>query len=154
MSLKSAMKSRLKQILGESDELADLRMVLEKTEARLVLKERQADDYFKLIERIEAQRDEWKSNWYEHSAEHQEAQSLLQQALFTSRHMLERVVGELNKYREKEGKEPICKPGDIASDPIGLAERYAASMKEIEKRTSATIDGKSERDRISRRLDA
>jgi len=122
---------------------------LESLATTLKLEKQKSVQYFDLIERVIAQRDERWEMFLTHSTEHQYAQAALEETIIGLRQMLANAVKELNQYREKAGVTTITRPIDLLGVPIGTADEFSRHMKKLKESASATIDGKAERDRIA-----
>lgn len=116
--------------------------------SRLELEKKKSREFFDLIERVIAQRDERWEMFLTHSREHQYAQASLEETILGLRAMLSNAVKELNQYRSKAGVKTIDRPIDLLGLPIGTAEEFSRHMKELRESVSAPIDAVVERDRI------
>lgn len=121
------------------------------TEDELTALRRRCDEYFKIIETIEKERNQWIEMWRLQSTEHLTAQAMLERDLAATRQTAARAIMMLNKQLKAAGKEPIDKPAGLSpydGEPIGLAESYAARMLSLREKLGAPIDGKKVRDAV------
>lgn len=111
---------------------------------------RRSNEFFTLIERVCAQRDEWVDMFRRHAVEHQNAQGLLEAKLVVTRQMLARAVSIVNEYRTKNNEPLLQKTADLFEHPVGTAKEFMAAMERLRSEASPIIDGPLERDRIVR----
>lgn len=110
-----------------SHTLTDGEAAKEKLIAERDFYRRRSQEYFGLISRMEAQRNEWKSLYMRDSAGHQSAQALLQESLIADRQKLLSAIQTLNEYRKEKGEKPIDPRAlDPNLPPVGIAEETAA----------------------------
>jgi hypothetical protein len=106
-------------------------------------------DYWDVIERLEAQRDQWQRMYNESCSRHLGAQTLLEAALVQARDRLGKAIAWLNEYREKAGEHsPLVPPPehlDPRGAPLGEADRYVAFLQSLDARAPHPLDGKAER---------
>ena len=110
--------------------------------------------YFNLIDRVLAQRDEWKSLYMLHVREHQNAQELYEKEIMKLRKMLGNCIKIANHERKVNGGPEITKPsdlGDLTDIPVGTMEAYAIKIAHARSLLSNEIDGVAERDEIASR---
>ncbi len=122
---------------------------IEKLQREIAILKKNNLAYFELIERIEKQRDERWDMFLLHSSEHQNAQALLENALFQTRAMLKNAIEQLNVYLKNSGKKLIDRPNDLMGYPIGTAKEFGEKMEDLRKKMSPSIDGKRERSAIT-----
>jgi len=93
----------------------------------LAFYKRRSAEYFALIQKMEAQREEWKSLYQRDSQGHQAAQATLQEHVVQLRMQLVGLVQTLNVHRKEKGEEPIdLRKLDVKAFPVGIAEETAA----------------------------
>jgi hypothetical protein len=99
---------------GDAAELAELREQYTKlaNAAQAMVRERdewarKAAEYYKLIEGILGERDQWKKMWFDDSAGHLQAQAMLDQALEAGRKLLLAMLQRLNEIRVEHGLRPL-----------------------------------------------
>jgi len=114
---------------------------------------RRCDEYFRLIERIEVERDEAQDRWMIQSSEHQNAQAILETRLIQTRQIAQRAVMMLNAMRKEQNLEPIKvqSPSDLDpydGEPVGMAEAYAKRMKALNDDMPRPVDALKARDEI------
>jgi len=124
-------------------------------------------EFFDLIERIEAQRDEWKEMFKRDAAQHLQALGILEIALKAERVRIARLLVYLNKLRDKEGLDPIKTPKHLDTElgleapPVNTVKERVQEIRElfqmgdadsVRKRAGkprpADIDAKAERDKL------
>jgi hypothetical protein len=98
---------------------------------------RKAAEYYKLIEGILGERDQWKKMWFDDSAGHLQAQALLDQALEAGRKLLLSMLQRLNELRVEHGLRPLgldLKEMDAAAKIVdGTKARIAQQTKDAPK---------------------
>jgi hypothetical protein len=93
----------------------------------LAFYERRSREYFALIRKMEAQREEWKLLYQRDSQGHQEAQAILQEHIINLRMQVVSLVRQLNAFRQEKGEPPIdLTKLDLRAPPVGIAEETAA----------------------------
>jgi len=110
--------------------------------------------YFNLIERVLAQRDEWKNLYLLHVREHQNAQELYEKEIVKLRKMLQNCLKIANHERKVNGGPEITKPSDLdglLDLPVGMMEEYAKRIAHARSLLGNEIDGAAERDEIASR---
>jgi hypothetical protein len=68
---------------------------------------RKAAEYYRIIEGILGERDQWKKMWFDDSAGHLQAQAMLDQALEAGRKLLLAMLQRLNELRVEHGLRPL-----------------------------------------------
>ena len=124
------------------------------TEDELTRLRRRCNEYFKIIETIEEERNQWIEMWRTQSGEHLTAQAMLERSLAATRQTAARAIMMLNKMRIAAEMEPIEKPDGLDpydGEPVGLAEDYAARMLSFREKLGAPIDAKPARDIVDAR---
>lgn len=124
----------------------DLRRLCVHHEA--VMWKKKARDYFGVIERIEKERNEWKSMWFQQSSAAHRGQQVLEDALFGLRGGCARLIEALNVYRKEKG-EALLEKIDMRGPPIGLAAEFGALLERLNANAPESVDGAAERDRIA-----
>lgn len=127
------------------------------TEDELTRLHRRCGEYFKIIEAIEKERNEWIEMWRTQAGEHLTAQAMLERSLAATRQTAARAIVMLNKMRKAAKLEPILKPDGLESydgEPVGLAEDYAVRMLSLRKKLGAPIDAKAARDVVDARTES
>lgn len=122
---------------------------LESLASMLKLEKHKSAQYFDLIERVIAQRDERWDMFLAHSTEHQYAQASLEETIIGLRQMLGSAVKELNQYREQANVAIITRPIELLGAPVGTADEFSRFIKKLRESVSLPIDGMAERDRIN-----
>lgn len=93
---------------------------------------RRSQEYFALIAKMEAQREEWRLLYRNDSLGHQNAQTLLQEALVTSRTQLYRAIQMINAFRAEKNLAPIADEvtleRELRAFPVGVAEETAKRL--------------------------
>jgi hypothetical protein len=120
-------------------------------ETPLQREQRKCAEYFDVIVRIEHERNGWIDMYRTQVSEHLTAQGMLEKSLVSARQMAARAVKMLNKMREDAGLEAITAETGLKAydgEPVGIAEKYAARMKELHSSMPAVIDGEAERQKI------
>jgi hypothetical protein len=126
--------------------------------------QRHKDEFFDVIERIEAQRDEWRDIVKDSVGKYHTALGMLERELRLERVRTARLLVAFNTMREEKKLEPIHTPRyldrelGIDAHPVGLAAQYQEAIDELllrgapdqrKKRKGAErpadIDGKAER---------
>jgi len=99
---------------------------IESLTKELAFYKRRSQEYFSLIERMEAQREEWKALYRRDSQGHQSAQALLQESLIQARQQVGAMLQALNTLR-KEAGQPLfdLSKFDPKAYPVGIAEETA-----------------------------
>jgi len=115
---------------------------------------RRCDEYFKVIESIEHQRDKWIDDWQTQMRQHVNAQVILEKQIITYRQLVARLFHQLNAMRKeaKMGELTIQNMDDLEpydGEPVGTAERYAASMIELVSKLPEQINGVVRREQIT-----
>lgn len=125
-------------------------------EAGLRLQKRRADEYFRVIEGIERERNEWKRMWYKDAAGHVQAQALLQDALESMRSQLIVALREINRMRVEQKLGPIANLEHLnpRAPPIGIAEQNRAENTRLLAAMAPEIDGRAERAGIDAQITA
>ena len=106
-------------------------------------------EYFVVIERMEAERDEWKEMFFEQSRQHLAAQAMLSRQLGESRQQLRAAVQQLNFYRKCADHEPIKEPAGLDASPSAIPDGYKAKMDALVAGAPDPTDGKAARARIA-----
>lgn len=106
-------------------------------------------EYFSVIERIEAERDEWKEMFFEQSRQHLAAQAMLSRQLGEARQQLRAAVQQLNVYRQCAEHEPVREPAGLDANPSEIPDGYKAKMDALVAGAPPPTDGKAERARIA-----
>jgi hypothetical protein len=130
--------------------LEELEQLLEQMKEKLNVSERRSREYFGLIERVLAQRDQWHQMFNEHAAGHINAQAVLEGQILVLRQLLINAMKEVNDVRKEKGLEPLSKPLDLWAEPIGTAEVFKRWIEQKRAQVPQLIDGKAERDRIAK----
>lgn len=94
----------------------------------LAFYKRRSQEYFALIQKMEAQREEWKSLYQRDSQGHQSAQAVLQEHIVTLRTQVVGLIQMLNGHRREKGEQPIDLSKlvlDLHAYPVGIAEATA-----------------------------
>jgi predicted RNase H-like nuclease (RuvC/YqgF family) len=68
---------------------------------------RKAEEYYRMIEGIIGERDQWKKMWFDDSAGHLEAQAYLDAAIEAARKMFLQLLQQLNELRKEKGLGPV-----------------------------------------------
>jgi hypothetical protein len=110
---------------------------------------RKAEEYFKLIEGVIAEREIWKKMWFDDSGGHQQAQAVLEEMIVKGRQFYQRALAELNAMRKAKGLEPLNWNLETAGAPEGTAAATAKRNAELAASAPAGIDALAERDRIA-----
>ncbi len=124
-------------------------------EDEVAMLRRKCDEYFKIIETIEKERNDWIEMWRTQSGEHLTAQAMLERSLAATRQTAARAILMLNKMRKDKDLKPIQGAEDLQpydGEPIGLAEAYAERMLALREKLGTPIDAKAVRDAVDRRL--
>lgn len=99
--------------------------------------QRHKDEFFDVIERIEAQRDEWRDIVKDSVGKYHTALGMLERELRLERVRTARLLVAFNKMREEKKQPPIKTPQyldrelGIDANPVGLAAQYDADVKEL-----------------------
>jgi len=100
---------------------------IENLAKELTFYKRRSVEYFALIRKMEAQREEWKLLYQRDSQGHQEAQAILQEHIINLRMQVVSLVRQLNGFRQEKGEPPIdLTKLDLKAPPVGIAEETAA----------------------------
>lgn len=94
----------------------------------LAFYKRRSREYFALIQKMEAQREEWKSLYQRDSQGHQSAQAVLQEHIVTLRTQVVGLIQMINAHRKEKGEQPIDLSKlvlDLHAYPVGIAEATA-----------------------------
>jgi hypothetical protein len=148
-----SLKFALRHGLGEGDEIEKLRLENQELRRQLVFETSRSAEYFHLIERLEAQRNERWEMFLEQSGQHANAQAMLEDQILLLREILRNCVQQLNAFREEKGLEIVKKPADLADPPIGTAAEYRARMNALREVAAAIIEARKERESIQKRHD-
>ena len=127
------------------------------TEDELTMLRRKCADYFRIIESIERERNDWIEMWRVQSGEHLTAQAMLERHLAATRQTAARAIIMLNKMRKEKELAPIENPDGLQpydGEPVGLAEAYAKRMLALREELGKPINAKAERDAVDRELSA
>ncbi len=87
--------------------LQELNGLLTDENARL---SRMNSAYFDGLDKLQAQRDEWREMFHTQARQHECAQSMLQEALANADDMLRRCVDLVNVYRDEKGEPKLQRP--------------------------------------------
>ena len=114
--------------------------------AQVEFYKRRSEEYFDVIRRIEAQRQEWRALFERDSTGHQVAQDMLQGALENTRIQLGRALGMINKMRKDAGMAPVADLSklDPKAYPYGIADETKRQNEKISAEIPVQIDGKAE----------
>jgi hypothetical protein len=129
---------------GDAAELVELREQYTKlaNAAQAMVNERdqwarKAAEYYRIIEGILGERDQWKKMWFDDSAGHLQAQAMLDQALEAGRKLLLTMLQRLNELRVEHGLRPLgldLKEMEAASKIVdGTRARIAQQTKDAPK---------------------
>lgn len=133
--------------------VADFETTLKQVGEERSFYRRRSEEYFALIERLEAQRNEWNAMWKRDSAGHQQAQAMLQEALIFARQQLRQVVSMVNQHRVANGLEVIdVSKLDVNAPPVGIAEDTAAFNAKELAAAPVDIDRETELRRINEKV--
>jgi hypothetical protein len=151
--LTDTLKRVIRSGLGEGQEVDQLRLENANLRKQLERETMRSAEYFYLIERLEAQRNERWEMFLQQASEHANAQAMLEDQLMMTRQLLTNCATQLNAMRAKEGLEAVKKPAEFADPPIGTAADYRERMNILRDRAAALIDARKERSEISSRQD-
>lgn len=124
--------------IAEAVELRELR-------ERAKLLERVASEYFGVIEQIEKEREQWKTMFFEQSAQHQNGQHMLQKMLNDCSTNLRAAIIQLNFFRQGAELGPVIEPKMLASLPTDIPDQYGRRMKELAAAAAPQTDGAARR---------
>lgn len=128
-------------------ELDDARDELDALKIRHEYQERRSLDYFEVIETMQADRDRWKSKFFEESSQHQTAQAMLEQGIETAARLASRLLEAVNVYRERE-KEPLWTMPAVMESLPKTSEAYGARMKALADAAPPSPDGLAAREKL------
>lgn len=148
-----SLKAVVRHGLGEGDELEQLRRENAELRRQIAFETSRSAEYFHLIERLEAQRNERWEMFLEQASQHANAQAMLEEQILMLRELFANCVQQLNAFREKNGLEPLKKPADLADPPIGTAADFRARMNALRDKAAALIEARKEREEIRNRHD-
>ena len=143
--LTRALKSVLRETLGEGEDFTQVKRQNAELRRQLDFETRRSAEYFSLIERLEAQRDERWTMFLQQASEHCNAQFMLEDSLIFARDLFNSMLAQLNALREKQGLEPIRRALDLADPPVGTAAEYKARVTALREQADAIIDARKER---------
>lgn len=123
------------------------------TETEIERLDRKCREYFRVIESIERERDDWRESFHRQAREHYVAQALLERKIVEVRQISMRLLHLLNKELKEAGKEAmtVTRPSELVpydGEPVGLAEQYLERMKRLWGEFPELTNGRAERDRI------
>jgi hypothetical protein len=111
----------------------------------LAFYKRRSQEYFALIRKMEAQREEWKSLYQRDSQGHQSAQAVLQEHIVTLRTQVVGLISMINAHRKEKNEPPFDLSKlvlDLHAFPVGIAqataERNAHDLASVAPQTDAT----------------
>lgn len=115
--------------------------------------DRKCREYFRVIESIERERDEWRESFHRQTREHFVAQALLERKILETRQISMRLLHLLNEERKTAGKEvmTVTRPSELVpydGEPVGMAEKYLENMKRLWAEFPELTNGRAERERI------
>jgi len=117
-------------------------------ESVLNAEKRKSKELFDVVEKVLAERDQWRDLWHAHGRAHAEAQSMLESALVEARTIAKSSVLTINKYRKLAGHEPIAFGLEPGEKPVGSAAKFKALLERAEREAPDSVDGIYLRDAI------
>lgn len=105
--------------------------------------------YFRIIESMERQRDQYKLLWLEQGRAHAAAQELYERELGRARQVALRAIDLINDAAKKTGVRPVKHPFELLSPPVGLVNEYRKAIEEHIAALPTDIDGTLARQRIT-----
>lgn len=109
-------------------------------EPELVRLRRVAGEYFDMVRKFEAQRDEWRAMFHQQAREHHAAQVSLQDDLARMQRIARAVVQVLNGARTEKGLPPLTTIAELESTLPDLAAVYERRMNEIDNAAEPILD--------------
>lgn len=106
-----------------------------KLDKQLTETKRAKDAIFRLVTRIERQRDEWNAMFRSDAVKHVATAAVYDRELKRERVRIFYLLQTLNEQREKDGREPIKTPKHLDRElginalPVGLVNEYVAELK-------------------------
>jgi hypothetical protein len=126
------------QLLEETEKL---KAAFERLDRELTFYKRRSSEYFALIQRLEAQREEWKGLYLRDSTGHQQAQAVLQEHVISLRQQLIGTFRLMNAQRAKNGEEPLdLSKIDLKAYPVGIADETAQQNAQDQANVSKQIN--------------
>lgn len=126
-------------------EIEDLREAATKLFAELDFYKRRSEAYFGLIEKIEAQREEWKLLYRRDSSGHQHAQATLQECIVQLRQQVIGALRAVNELRKEKGLAEVNLASfAVNAPPVGIAEETKARNEADLRNAPVQIDAQKE----------
>lgn len=125
------------------------------TEPEIERLRRKCDEYFKVIERVVIERDEWIARYRVHIRQHQVAMNMLERDVVRARVAAGVLLNLVNEPRVEQGLEPMVlqRPEDVFphdGGAVGKVEESVARHKQLLAELDVSLDAFSERERIAR----
>lgn len=127
------------QAPGEANALQE---ALEASKRSAEVHKRRADEFFDVIERVLAERDQWREMWHAHGRAHLEAQNMLESALTEARAAGLKAITAVNRYRSAAGQEPIAWGIEPGQKPVGSAAKFRELLDKAEREAPEPVDGR------------
>lgn len=154
MNVLGRLRARLTKELRDRIELdaklerESLLRQLERSEAERDRLRQTKDDFFKLIESMQEERDWWRESFYTQSREHQTAQAMLVRALERSGRLCMTLQNALNTYRKRHDQPLVKLIERSPKPPTDAADNFKQAMEQLAELQPEPVDAVELRDRI------
>lgn len=130
-----------------SNTIESLRAELDSAQLDLERHKQLAADYFRIVEEMQQERDQWRSMFHRASEEHCTAQAMMEHGVENAAVVCGRMLQILNQYRKKAHEKPWTM-GDVFKSMPKTSASYKAKMLELVGAAKEPMDGVAERDKL------